>query len=327
MRVLYIGQGPDTNGSRRLKFFGENGRLDNIYYKERTGSYCKDLLRRVVHVLSGYYLDLDGLKGDISEVLSAGDYDLIWLDKPLWLTKSHLRLMRDLSSARIIIYHQDDFMNKGNFSLNLAKSACDVDRYYTTKSFNVSEYKQRGIDSIFVNNTVDPEVHCPTIAEKTIDIVFVGAYERDRSDHILYLLNQGLDVKVFGPGWSKSNLPKVSYQDCFLRGLEYAKVISSSKIVLAFLRKVNRDLQTNRSVELPAMKAFMVAERSSEHIEMFKDGDEALFFSSYEELYDICISYLYNEDERSRIAENGYKRVYDSGYTNEALARKIWKDI
>ena len=58
----------------------------------------------------------------------------------------------------------------------------------------------------------------------------------------------------------------------------------------------------------------MLADRSDEHQELFKEGEEAEFFSSGEELKDKTAFYLKREDLRSRIALAGYRRCFESGY-------------
>jgi len=108
-----------------------------------------------------------------------------------------------------------------------------------------------------------------------------------------------------------------------LYGDDFARACNSFKINLCFLRKINRDLQTTRSVEIPACGGFMLAERTTEHLELFKEGEEAEFFDSQEELLDKCQYYLRHESQRLRIASNGLRRCIESGYSNEKRLEQI----
>src|SRR5690606_38676558 len=112
------------------------------------------------------------------------------------------------------------------------------------------------------------------------DVGFIGIWEKERCDSILYLARNGIKVKIFGGGkWNDYRgidnleiLPPL-YSD------DYSKALQAFKISICFLRKLNFDLQTSRTMEIPACGGFMLAERTTEHMALFKEGKEAEFFS------------------------------------------------
>ena len=102
-----------------------------------------------------------------------------------------------------------------------------------------------------------------------------------------------------------------------LKNLLFTKGIVASKINLGFLRKANRDLQTDRSIEIPACGGFMLSERTVEHERLFLDKEEAVFFDNKEDLLKKIEYFLANDDQRKKIALAGYNKCISANYTHK----------
>ncbi len=269
----------------------------------------------------------------IIESIEKNQWDILWIDKGLTIERNTFHTVKSLQPDCVIVgYSPDDMAQKHNQSTQFINHLASYGIFFTTKSYNVTELKQMGCQRVYsVQNTFDPRTHKPIdISDedrKRIggSVGFIGSAERERAESMLYLAQNGIEVHIYGGGWKKyqniHNLLKIENQDVW--GNDYARTICSFDIVLGYLRKVNRDLQTSRSIEIPACGAFMLAERTDEHMALFEEGKEAEFFSSNEELLEKVQYYLNYPDERKRIAAAGHERCLNSGYNNQAGLAKM----
>ena len=282
------------------------------------------VLRRV-----GYLPDLASANAQALDLLEQHPYEVLWVDKGLTIAPETLRRVKNhWPSCRLVSYSGDDMLNPRNQSRRYLGCLPLYDLHVTTKSFNVPELKELGArDVLCVVNSYDSYVHRPmplARAERenwACDVGFIGDFERERYRSMLALAGNGIKVTVRGPRWQRcvGEHANLVVKPGWVFDYDYAKAIRATKINLGFLRKVNRDLRTRRSVEIPACGGFMLAERTNEHLALFEEGKEAEFFASSDELVDKVRYYLTHEEARCRIAAAGRERCLRSGYSNEAV--------
>ncbi len=151
------------------------------------------------------------------------------------------------------------------------------------------------------------------------EVVFAGHYEPDgREKCIRALLEAGIPAKIWGGRyWSRAVLGDIYERLAPIvtaEGDDYAKALCGAKVCLAFLSKLNRDTYTRRCFEIPACGRVMLAERTDDLLHLFKEDEEACFFSSTDELVEKARWLLANPDIRERIAEAGRRRVWADGH-------------
>ena len=255
--------------------------------------------------------------------------DAVWIDKGLTLRSDTLAYIREsLPAVQLVHYSPDDMGGRHNQSGRYLECVPLYDLHVTTKSFNIPELYALGArQALLLNNAYCPVIHRPVPLSPPererlgAPVGFIGAFETDRAEAIWFLAENGIRVRVWGGGWgrwaSKHRHSNLTVEDRYIWGDEYARAICAFDINLGFLRKLNRDLQTTRSVEIPACGGFLLAERTQEHLRLFEEGVEAEFFASSEELLDKCRYYLAHPDERREIATAGRQRCIRSDYSYE----------
>lgn len=274
----------------------------------------------------------------IITLANTNTYDVLWIDKGVTINASTLKTFkRKQPKAIIISYSPDNMALRHNQSLQYLQCLPFYDYIITNKSYIIEDLKRLGAQNvIFVNNSFEPSFHhLYTLSSDDKvklggEVGFIGMWEKERCKSIVYLATHGIPVRIWGDAkWQSYNniSPNLIIENKGLFSEDYCKALGAFKINLCFLRKMNYDQQTTRSVEIPACGGFMLAERTDEHMKLFEDGKEAAFFSSDAELLKKCNYYLSHEKEREQIAEAGYERCITSDYSNEGMIRGIFKHI
>lgn len=165
-----------------------------------------------------------------------------------------------------------------------------------------------------------------------VDVVFVGHYEPDgRENSVRALMDSGISLKIWGGKHWNSKVLNDMYDNLKpitpAEGDNYAKALCGAKICLAFLSKLNRDTYTRRCLEIPACNCVMLAERTSDLQNMFKEDEEACFFSSNEELIQKVHWLLDHPDVRRRIAKAARQRVWADGHDVTSRTKQFLNKI
>jgi len=267
----------------------------------------------------------------LADVACRGAWDVIWLDKALTIKPRTMSILRATNpEAMIIGFSPDDMNARHNQSVEFLNSLPHYDAFITTKTYNVRELAALGARRvIFTDNGYDPDAFKPKdvgVAECRAfggDVGFIGSFEHERATLMHHLASNGISVRVWGEGWDRCRLKhhNLNIENRSLYSSSFAVAVSAFKINLGFLRKINRDQQTTRSVEIPACGGFMLAERTEEHLGLFEEGREAEFFGSPDELLEKCQRYLSDDEGRARIARLGRERCINFGYSNKDRLR------
>ena len=339
MRILYSGElSRGSTTAMRLNALVELGHdvvsVSTVPPTLPTG--LRSFAARAMHKLKRP-LDQTDANAKIRAEAERGHFDLLWIDKGLTIRPETIAFVKAHQPGIVVAgYSPDDMANPVNQSTYFLRGLHLYDYYATTKTYGVEELREMGVPHpIFSGNAYDPHTHYPielTPDEQQrfgCDVGFVGYFETDRANHIAFLAANGVPVRVCGESWRHFARTGRLLQppQPSIYALDYTKALCGAKINLCFLRKANRDRQTQRSVEIPACGAFMLAERTDEHQELFEEGREAEYFSSPEELLEKVKYYLAHPQERQRIAAAGRRRCLDSGYSYNDRLREILQRI
>ena len=336
-RILYVGPlwAGSTSTMRRdaLRDLGHTVvSLDTTPYNARGSRLARSLRYRL-----GLGAAVRDLNAALVEQAKSIRPDVLWVDSGHYVWPESLRRVKEVCCCVLVHYNPDDPFGRCRAGWRLFRKCLPIyDVHFVPRDVNVPEYQKAGAPCVVrFPWAYHPSLHRPIELTETerratgAAVGFVGGWERERYDAIRFLAHRGIPVRVWSAGWPKSgpsdeNL-RISYDS--LWGPDYTRAICAIDINLGFLRKANRDLSTTRSVEVPACGAFLLAERTDEHLALFEEGKEAEFFGSQDELLDKVRYYLAHPDERRRIAAAGRQRCLRSGYSNQERLREMLQKV
>lgn len=280
-----------------------------------------------------FSLDTTRINKQIRDAINTALFNVIWIEKGNMIWPWTLQYVKKVApNAKLISCSEDDMYAKHGHSHWYRTGLCHYDFVFTTKKYNLAELKLFGAKNthLFLDS-YDEKTHKPmnlTLADNerfSCDVSAIGAFENERAESLLYLAKHGVKVIVWGGNWGGivNVHPNLVIKNEFLFGENYSKAICATKINLNFMRKINRDEVTSRSVEIPACGGFMLSERTTRHLQFFEEGKEAEFFDSKEELLKKVHYYLVNSEDRIKIARAGMQRCAKSGYSMRAQLEKM----
>jgi len=338
LHILFVGQlAPGSRTNQRIRALRELGHTVAVVSTHPPGSSYENrpsIMERL-HYRLRLPLDTGNANRAIRNEAAARPYDILWLDRAVSIRGSTLLAAKHSNPNLCVVwYAEDDMMNPHHLSRWTELALPFFDLWVTTKSMNArpEEMPAKGARNVmFVDNSYDPAIHRPVPVDADdraaygSDISFVGTYEAERAQSLVRLAERGFDVRIWGNGWKKLRHRPAGlrveqrpvYDD------DYAKVVCASRLNLCFLRKENRDLQTCRSIEIPAMGGLMMHERNPEIARLFKEGEEAVFFSNDAELADECAALLKDGARERRIAEAGHRAVLAGAFRHHDRLTQI----
>ena len=90
----------------------------------------------------------------------------------------------------------------GSYQFDLVADLAPVyDWCLVAEKFRLPDYRRVGANPIYCQEAANPNIYKPYDLPVEFDVVFVGQAYGDRPAYIRYLLDEGIDVRVWGSGW------------------------------------------------------------------------------------------------------------------------------
>jgi len=293
------------------------------------------LLHKIVHRLVAGPA-VDRLNRDLLRIAEREKPDILWADKLLWMRPGTLDRFRASAITTISYMIDNPFGPRRDPGWRLyMKCIPHYDVHVVQRDKNILDYTSRGArDVIKIQTAYEPTLQFPppegwSDADRNRAVSFIGTPYDDRPATLTRLsqLNE-FEVVVSGNErvWKRDLAPDVFarvYREGELYRQQYREAIWRSRINLSFITHSNCDEFVHKSFEIAGCGGFLLAECSDGHLQRFKEDEEAVFFSTFDELLQKIRRYLPDEPARQRIAAAGCLRAARDGYHNDRQVELI----
>lgn len=335
MRVLYLGSIDGTSRQRadaleRLghsvrridpREFVPGGRIASKLHYETGGSLCSRHVARAILARIGN-----------------DPFDLTWVCGGRYIDRQLVQTLQ--RQGPVVNYNGDDpygRRDRGSWRTFLhAIPAYDL--VVVLRDPNVAEAAARGARRVVrVWFSADEVAHRPRALTPNdhvrydSEVLFLGTALPERGPFLAELIRRGVPLTIRGNKYDRSsewNLLRTAWKGPGLEDPDdYARAIQCAKVCLGLVSVGNRDLHTQRSLEIPSLGGLLCAKRTQEHEQMYRENVEAVFWSTPEECALQCRRLLADEAWREGIATEGQRRFEANGHTNERMLAGILTEI
>jgi hypothetical protein len=266
--------------------------------------------------------------------------DIVWIEKGTYVFPSTVRRIRS-RNMRLVYHNTDDWRSATRMHRlhwrYLLRALPDYDLHVTSNLHNVREFQEQGLPRVHhMELAANPAIRHPgELSESEREslgapVGFIGHWEPYTERLLGRLVSSGVPLKIFGGGWNNAAQDGPldgAIQHRLVWGDEYAKAIVAFDINLGIVSKWNRNHTASRTFQIPALGSFLLHERNELVARYFREGVEAEFFDSEDELIEKCRHYLEHPEERQRVAEAGMRRCHESGYFEIDRVRELLPEL
>lgn len=302
----------DPNG------FLPSGRFTS-YWNHHTGAYGLDGFIRV----------------RVLEAIGSEKFDLVWVDAGDLICAELVSDLK-LHATYVLNYNIDDpygTRDSNKWRLYL-RSVPFYDLVVVVRECNIAEAFRAGArDVMRVRMSADELAHAPqelSLSDQNkwkSEVAFIGTWMPERGPFMADLVKRGIPLAIWGDRWQKAK--EWPFLRSFWRGPglykedDYASAVQCAKVCIGMLSKGNRDLSTTRSFEIPQLGGVLCAERTSEHLALYRENVEAVFWNDAGECVERCERLLSDKGWRNQVARSGQARAIQNGTSNEVVMSQI----
>jgi spore maturation protein CgeB len=279
-------------------------------------------------------VDADALNSALLAEAQSFRPNLIIVVMGFHIAPATLEELKRKTGVFIVNYATDDPFNARLSISDVRASIPLYDLYASTKKGIMDKVRRAGCHSVhYVPFAYNPLVHFPerpvTFEEKqrfVSDVAFIGEGDADRLPFFQKLTESipNLNLALYGGMWDRHRATR-RYARGTVRGRDFRVALGSTKIAVNLIRRGNRDDHVMRTFEAPACGAFLLNERTPEHLKLLEENRDAAYFSSEAELVEKVRYYLFTESEREGIRRSGYKTITSGGNTYKDRLKQIVK--
>ena len=335
MKVLYVGQYSDgTTSKMRCKVIQKILKPSIFQVIDANIPFYKT--HRLLRSFGFRYKKgplINNINKYIIAALKEETYDLIWVDKAVFITPKTTALLR--SRASKLVHFTPDPAFTFHKSKLFLKSLPNYDFLVTTKSYELEHYyKHIKTDKVlYATQGFDAKLHKASKHpfSKKEGFVFIGHYENQRAVVLEKLLQNDIKITLAGIKWNHfarkhQDNPNLTYLGDGVYGEDYVKTLQNAKMAWGALSKWVPELHTTRTFEIPACGTALVTERNSETASFFKNSD-AIFYNDINDLVTQVKYYMSNNKSLETLTEKGTKTVHLQGKDYKSIIHTLLQQI
>jgi spore maturation protein CgeB len=288
--------------------------------------------------LTGHRFRQGAILRRLGPVLENRKWDLVWVDSGWWCgprVASHLSLFAE----QVVLLNLDDPTGprEPHVWKLLIQAIPEFTLSIVVRDETAADFRYHGAKHLLrVWRGYDEVSHAPERAYQVdpgafqSEVAFIGTRMENRHELMIQLIERGVPLSIWGGGWChRSGWSKLKsvWRGPGLAGAEYVAAISRAKVCLGLLSRLNRDQHTTRSAEIPYAGGLLCAQRTAEHLTMYEEDREAIFWDDADECAEKCLALLADARRREAIRAAGAAKVRRLKIGNEAMLTAVLDEL